>query len=133
MHQVWAVAWQVEQGWGVPNRAGACCKWLGCGMWPGHLEQGGELSEGPGHVGGHVGHIKWGRAHPGGGGGAGKAMGCCHGSSPSPPCTSEALPLPLMAQPISDAFGSTSDPTGLSVYFSFSLTDSHLFLLSFFT
>ena len=57
----------------------------------------------------------------------------CHGLSPGPPCPSEPSLPPLMAQPISDAFGSTSDPTGLSVCFSFSLTDSRMFLLSFFT
>ena len=53
--------------------------------------------------------------------------GCdCHGSSPGPPCPSKASPPSLMAQPIYDTFRLASDPTGLSVYFSFSLMDSHM-------
>ena len=59
--------------------------------------------------------------------------GQCHGLSLSPPCPSEAKPLPLMARLISDTLRLTSNPTGSSVYFSFSLTDSRMFLLSFFT
>ena len=57
----------------------------------------------------------------------------CHDSSPCPPCPSKASPPPPMAWPISDAFRSTSDLTALSVCFSFSLMDSHMFLLSFFS
>ena len=57
----------------------------------------------------------------------------CHGLSPDPPYPSEASLPPPMVRPISDAFRSTSDPTGLSAYFSLSLTDSRMFLLAFFT
>ena len=48
----------------------------------------------------------------------------CHGSSPNSPWSSKASPPPLMAWPISEPFGSASNPPGLSAYFSFSLTDS---------
>ena len=47
--------------------------------------------------------------------------------------TSPTLPPPLTAQPISDTFGLASNPTKLSACFSFSLMDSCMFLLSFFT
>ena len=57
----------------------------------------------------------------------------CPSLSPNSPCPSEASPPPLTAQPISECFGSASDPSGSSAYFSFSLTDSRMFLLSFFT
>ena len=57
----------------------------------------------------------------------------CHGSSLHPPCPSKAKPPPPTARLISNALRSTSDQTGSSVYFSFSLTDSRMFLLSFFT
>ena len=41
--------------------------------------------------------------------------------------------ITVTAQPISDTFGLTSNPTGSSVCFSSSLMDSRMFLLSFFT
>ena len=52
---------------------------------------------------------------------------------PNPPYPSEASLPPPMVGPTSDAFRSTSDPTGSSAYFSLSLTDSRMFLLAFFT
>ena len=57
----------------------------------------------------------------------------CHGLSPDPPYPSKASLPPPMVGPISNAFRSTSDPTGSSAYFSLSLTDSRMFLLAFFT
>ena len=39
---------------------------------------------------------------------------------------------PLTAQPISDSFGSASNPPGSSAYFSFSLMDSHMTLVCFY-
>ena len=48
----------------------------------------------------------------------------CHGLSPGPPCLSNG-PTHFRC------FGLTSDPTGSSVYFSFSLMDSRMLLLSF--
>ena len=59
--------------------------------------------------------------------------GCCHGLSPDPPYPSKASLPPPMVGPISDAFRSTSNPTGSLAYFSLSLTDSRMFLLAFFT
>ena len=60
-------------------------------------------------------------------------LGACHGLSPDLPYPSEASLLPPMVGPISNAFRSTSDPTGSSAYFSLSLMDSRMFLLAFFT
>ena len=57
----------------------------------------------------------------------------CHGLSPDPPYPSEASLPPPMVGSISDAFRSTSNPTGLLAYFSLFLTDSRMFLLAFFT
>ena len=84
--------------------------------------------EQPGNEGGAWDALGRARGHELGLGMCGRGQQC-HGLSPNSPWSSEASPPPPTAQPISQPFRLASNPPGLSTYFSFPHTDSHMTLV----